>query len=527
MAEHFQIDNAYMTQHAGFLSGDAYLVYSYLAFRANAQGRCWPTVLGIADELRRSRTTVRKCLDMLLGYGLITETEEAGHGKRTVYQVLAARSVQPGWEGKNCTYSGHYCTDNGQSRRRKSDHILVTTAQDMVTTDQNLVTPAEVPLTNIWSLDCTESGHKQDPRTRPSTESDYLRFASDNHGAASDFAEEPLFPDPDETPEEPDRWGVLNRAPVAEPTPAPRPTAPKPVSETPRKSASGFPLVSPDLPLPPSPPVPPYPPTPSATPLLPPPGTPSPPPPSAPTGVAFTIVQSTPRTSRESQENRLLANGIPETANGKGLKISPTFEEIWLDDPKDQKATTGHATVTLGASASILEETPDAELQPEPDYTEGWARQQAVACYIDEFRARASSGKTPLLTGKERGILHTALRSVQRTDALGWKQAEAEMRRILGLFFADDYAARRGWPMDLLPGKINALRGMGDANVGTTTGAASGQGSYRSPGAGGRSAISPERLARNRRLLEQWGDPNWRPSTACHYEQSPFVDGVA
>jgi hypothetical protein len=217
VAEHFQVDNAYFTQHARHLPSDAFLVYSYLCFRADAQGVCWPSILGIATELERSRTTVKRNLDILLDYGLVRMVASRRGGSREDFQVLAARDVAAGWTGKDCTRSGQNCTHRVHSAKPKTARNTVTTARDTCNDARDTVTPAEDQTAHIAVTDCTGYVHKQDPRTRPSTESEYLRFASDIHGAVADFAEEPLFPEPDDP---------LPPAPA--PTPAPRPTAPKP-----------------------------------------------------------------------------------------------------------------------------------------------------------------------------------------------------------------------------------------------------------------------------------------------------------
>lgn len=221
MAEHFQIDNAFMFQHARHLPGDAFLVYGYLACRADSRGVCWPSVLGIAAELGRSRNTIRRHLDTLLEYGLVRQIDSPRKAKTPDFQVVPAREVAAGWEGKKCSNLGHYCS--------RFEHIPASqTAQTLGITAQTLSTSTDVQESkSAQSLneDCSNFEHKQDPRTRPSTESEYLRFASDIHGAAeSEIELGELFPEPDDIPEEPDRCVVL---PPPAPA-APRPTAPKP-----------------------------------------------------------------------------------------------------------------------------------------------------------------------------------------------------------------------------------------------------------------------------------------------------------
>lgn len=47
-------------------------VYIYLADRANKDGKCWPAIPTIANDLKLSQSTVRRALHDLRKEGLIT-----------------------------------------------------------------------------------------------------------------------------------------------------------------------------------------------------------------------------------------------------------------------------------------------------------------------------------------------------------------------------------------------------------------------------------------------------------------------
>lgn len=48
------------------------VVYRYLDDRANRDGICWPGINTIARDLHRSRSTVKRAINELKGFGLIT-----------------------------------------------------------------------------------------------------------------------------------------------------------------------------------------------------------------------------------------------------------------------------------------------------------------------------------------------------------------------------------------------------------------------------------------------------------------------
>ena len=50
-------------------------VYIYLADRADKNGECWPAIPTIAEELKMSKSTVRRALQDLRNEGLL-ETEQ-------------------------------------------------------------------------------------------------------------------------------------------------------------------------------------------------------------------------------------------------------------------------------------------------------------------------------------------------------------------------------------------------------------------------------------------------------------------
>lgn len=66
-------------------------VYMYLKNRANAEGRCWPSVRTIAKDLHLSRTTVQRALRELQQNGWITTEprwRENGSCTSNCYRLL-------------------------------------------------------------------------------------------------------------------------------------------------------------------------------------------------------------------------------------------------------------------------------------------------------------------------------------------------------------------------------------------------------------------------------------------------------
>lgn len=153
-----------------------------------------------------------------------------------------------------------------------------------------------------------------------------------------------------------------------------------------------------------------------------------------------------------------------------------------------------------------------------PDYTTPAAKGLAcVACkahYLAEFARCRPDGKAAVASGADVGILRNALAALREADGGDWLQAEAELKRLLTAFFADDYARRHGWALKLLPGMINALRGAGETRNGQSRewdGRGTGRPDARRPGS--RGADGDERQGRmDARLIalaDQWpDDPN-------------------
>ena len=67
------------------------VVYMYLTHRANAEGRCWPSVRTIAKDLHLSRATVQRALRELQRDGWITAEprwRENGSCTSNFYRLL-------------------------------------------------------------------------------------------------------------------------------------------------------------------------------------------------------------------------------------------------------------------------------------------------------------------------------------------------------------------------------------------------------------------------------------------------------
>ncbi|MBR3918331.1 MAG: helix-turn-helix domain-containing protein [Clostridia bacterium] len=62
------------------LSHRAVSVYTYLFYRANKNGECWPSIPTIANDLKISSSTVRRALKDLRKEGLI-ETKQRYRAK--------------------------------------------------------------------------------------------------------------------------------------------------------------------------------------------------------------------------------------------------------------------------------------------------------------------------------------------------------------------------------------------------------------------------------------------------------------
>jgi hypothetical protein len=153
---------------------------------------------------------------------------------------------------------------------------------------------------------------------------------------------------------------------------------------------------------------------------------------------------------------------------------------------------------------------PESTAAP-PDYTtvaaRGLACRNCRAHYLAEFRRCRPAGKPPVATGADAGILKNALAALHDADGGDWLEAETELKRLLTLFFADEYAARNGWALKLLPGMLNALRGLGETH-GTSRerdGRRAGNGAEGRPGQRGtdREARMDARLIA---LADQWPD---------------------
>ena len=57
------------------ISHRAMAVYMYLKDRSDAQGKCWPGIRKIGDDLKLSRSTVKRALKELTAKGYLTKRE--------------------------------------------------------------------------------------------------------------------------------------------------------------------------------------------------------------------------------------------------------------------------------------------------------------------------------------------------------------------------------------------------------------------------------------------------------------------
>jgi hypothetical protein len=194
------------------------------------------------------------------------------------------------------------------------------------------------------------------------------------------------------------------------------------------------------------------------------------------------------------------------------------------------------------ASAPLDQPAPEpaASEPPAADFTTkaafGFACEQCKTHFRAEF-IRLGRGPNPVLTPRDKKALMGALEAIREADGGDWQTVEAEAKRLLTLFLADEsdrYVADLGWALHTFNGQMQKLRNApkGDANAERASDreaairAGSGQGSYRPTGTAGRGRGSEEDRARRKRLVDQWVDPQWRPSTA-YVGPDPFCDRPA
>jgi len=77
------------------LTPHTFRVYAYLMRRANSEGRAWPTVSTIAEDLGMSKTTVSKATSELEESGWLTVVVEqlSEHRQRNLYSVHGTKTV--------------------------------------------------------------------------------------------------------------------------------------------------------------------------------------------------------------------------------------------------------------------------------------------------------------------------------------------------------------------------------------------------------------------------------------------------
>lgn len=79
----------------------ALFVYDYLESRRNIRGRAYPSLMTIAQELKRSERTIRRCIDLLMSYGVLrlvpykerVDDEKKVHNSRKVYEFTGKANV--------------------------------------------------------------------------------------------------------------------------------------------------------------------------------------------------------------------------------------------------------------------------------------------------------------------------------------------------------------------------------------------------------------------------------------------------
>lgn len=194
------------------------------------------------------------------------------------------------------------------------------------------------------------------------------------------------------------------------------------------------------------------------------------------------------------------------------------FDEPFPEPPDEPEPEPASIALSVSA-ASPANKPPTAKpprrLPPRALTPEAAAKQAVCAAYIDGFQAR--HGQRPVFTRADAGILKNALAAVKVALEGDWEQARDELCRVLTAFFADEFLATRGHVLNLLPSRINALRGIGATHErnGNPAGlpasglpanglpAAAARGSAR-PATPGRRPVAPEEIERRRRLIASW-----------------------